>query len=234
MDGDVAPLRAQAADASSDLEGADPEEIIAWAAAAIPGLAVTSSFGAESAPLLHLVSRVAPELPVLFLETGFHFDETLDYRHRLARELGLVVEDIRPEFTVEEQAARFGEALYARDPDACCAMRKKVPLQRALKEYGGWISGVRRCQTPERAKTPVVDIVRQSGRWVPKVSPIAAWSDEDVQAYQLIHELPAHPLVRQGYLSIGCAPCTKPVAEGEDARAGRWAGTAKTECGIHT
>jgi phosphoadenosine phosphosulfate reductase len=226
-------VRDMAAEAALQLEGKPAQRVLAWAAAVVPRFTVTSSFGAESAVLLHMVSQVAPTVPVLFLDTDFHFSETIDYRRRLARDLGLTVLDVRPALSPAQQAKRFGEALFDRDPDACCALRKTEPLRRALTMYDGWATGVRRVQTPERAATPIVEARRHDDRWLVKVAPLADWTDADVLAYQEQHDLPFHPLVHAGYRSIGCQPCTLPVAQGVDARAGRWAAFGKTECGLH-
>lgn len=226
-------VRAMATEAAEQLDGKPAERILAWAAAVVPRFVVTSSFGAESAVLLHMVSQVAPEIPVLFLDTDLHFSETIDYRRRLARELALTVVDVRAALSPAQQALRFGERLFDRDPDACCGLRKTEPLRRALTNYDGWATGVRRVQTPERATTPVVEARRHDDRWLVKVAPLAAWDDTDVIAYQQRHGLPVHPLVNAGYRSIGCAPCTKPVADDDDPRAGRWSAFAKTECGLH-
>ena len=226
-------VRALAAEAARHLEGRPAHKVLAWAAGVIPRFAVTSSFGAESAVLLHMVSTVAPDVPVLFLDTGFHFSETIDYRRRLARDLGVTVIDVHPALTPGEQAQRFGDALLDRDPDACCGLRKTEPLRRALTDRDGWATGVRRVQTPERASTPVVEARRHADRWLVKVAPLAGWTDADIAEYQRRHDLPFHPLVKSGYRSIGCAPCTAPVAAHQDARAGRWSAFGKTECGLH-
>ncbi|MGI9017604.1 MAG: phosphoadenylyl-sulfate reductase [Euzebya sp.] len=220
--------------ATADLDGAPATDILRWAQACIPRFCVTSSFGADSAVLLSLVAEVDPDLPVLFLDTGFHFPESLAYRQLLAAQLGLRnVIDIRPTQSVEEQAHRHGPALYLRNPDSCCAIRKVAPLDHALADYDGWGSGVRRGQTSERAITPVVSRALQGGRDLVKVAPLAAWTNADVAGHRLLHSLPPHPLTQHGFNSIGCAPCTRPTLPGEDDRAGRWAGQAKTECGIH-
>jgi phosphoadenosine phosphosulfate reductase len=216
------------------LEHASAEEILRWALATVPRFAVTSSFGADSGVLLHLLAKVDPQVPVLFLETGLHFPETLRYRRELSAELGLTdVRDLRPDLTVGQQAREFGGGLYLRDPDQCCALRKVAPLDAALAEFDGWATGVRRSQTLTRADTPVVATAIRGGRELLKVAPLARWSDDDVTAYLERHGLPRHPLADRGYPSIGCAPCTRPVAAGDDPRAGRWAASAKTECGIH-
>jgi len=220
--------------AATELEHADAADVLRWATANLPRFAVSSSFGADSAVLLHLIAQVDANIPVLFLETGFHFPETLRYRHDLAELLGLRdVRDLKPELTVVQQASEHGGGLYVRDSDGCCAIRKVEPLNRALREFDGWASGVRRGQTSERAETPVVQTVNREGRDMVKVSPLARWSTEDVDGYLAHHGLPRHPLAEVGYPSIGCAPCTRAVLPGEDPRAGRWAGSAKTECGIH-
>jgi phosphoadenosine phosphosulfate reductase len=192
-------------------------------------LALVSSFGAESAVLLHLAAKVKPDIPVLFLDTGMLFGQTLDYRRQLAAQLGLTdVRDLRPQYqdlaTADPQAR-----LWQTDTDACCHIRKVLPLDRALEEFDGWITGRKRFHGGARLALPVVE---QTERHV-KFNPLANWSKEDLDAYAAENDLPAHPLVAQGFPSIGCWPCTKPVEEGEDVRAGRWAGSEKTECGIH-
>ena len=226
-------VRAMAVEAAAMLDGRPADRILAWAAGVVPRFAVTSSFGADAPVLLHLVSEVAPEVPVLFLDTGFHFEATLDHRRALARELGLTVLDVRPDLSVAQQRQQYGD-LPAIDPDACCAMRKTVPLRRMLANFDGWATGVRRVQTPERAATPIVEARRHDDRWLVKVAPLATWTDEQVEDYLSDHDLPRHPLVANGYPSIGCAPCTRPVAAGDNPRAGRWTQLGeKTECGIH-
>lgn len=193
-------------------------------------LALVSSFGAESAVLLHLASRVKPDIPVLFLDTGMLFGQTLDYRRQLAAKLGLTdVRDLRPAY--QDLATADPEAkLWQTDTDACCHVRKVLPLDRALAEFDGWVTGRKRFHGGARLALPVVE---QAGRQV-KFNPLANWTKEDLDAYGAENDLPAHPLVAQGFPSIGCWPCTKPVEEGQDVRAGRWAGSQKSECGIHT
>lgn len=196
-----------------------------------PGcLALVSSFGADAAVLLDLVARVDPAIPVLFLETGKHFGETLAYRHALAAHIGLTdVRDVRPD---PADLARHDPdgTLAARDPDACCAIRKVWPLEMALDGFDGWITGRKRYQADTRAGLPVIEAAAD-GRL--KINPLATWTADDIDRYYVARGLPRHPLYDAGYLSIGCAPCTRPVAAGEDVRAGRWADTGKTECGIH-
>lgn len=220
--------------AAAGLEDASAQDILAWAVHAVPRLVVTSSFGADSAVLLHLLAGVDRNVPVLFLDTGLHFDETLAFRRELADELGLRVLDVRPDLTLEEQAQQHGDRLWERDPDICCGLRKTRPLRAVLRGYDGWASGVRRSQTPERATTPVVESRRHDERWLVKVAPLARWTDANVDAYLRAHDLPRHPLADAGYPSIGCRPCTARVTPGEDPRAGRWSAfDGKTECGIH-
>ncbi len=231
---DAAFVRAMATEAAQMLEGKPADQVLRWAAHVVPRFVITSSFGADSAVLLHLVSEVSPQVPVLFLDTGYHFDETLAFRRDLARDLGLTVLDVRPALSVAQQDQRYGVDLFASDPDACCRMRKTIPLRGMLANFDGWATGVRRVQTPERADTPVVEARQHDNRWLVKVAPLVSWTDQDVDDYLDAHDLPRHPLVDQGYPSIGCAPCTRPVAAGQDARAGRWAAfDGKTECGIH-
>ena len=192
-------------------------------------LAMVSSFGAESAVLLHLASKVKPDMPVLFLDTGMLFGQTLDYRRQLAAKLGLTdVRDLRPHY--QDLATADPEAkLWQTDTDACCHVRKVLPLDRALADFDGWITGRKRFHGGSRLALPVVE---QADRQV-KFNPLANWAREDLDAYAAQYDLPAHPLVAQGFPSIGCWPCTHPVEDGQDVRAGRWAGSDKTECGIH-
>jgi phosphoadenosine phosphosulfate reductase len=192
-------------------------------------IAVVSSFGADSAVLLALVADVAPSTPILFVDTGQHFAETLAYRDELARFLGLV--DVRSlSLTAAERAHGDPDGeLWKYDPDACCRLRKVTPLDRALAPFEAWITGRKRHQTSARAGLPVVE--RVAGQT--KINPLAAWSPDDIEAELTRRSLPRHALSLMGYPSIGCATCTRAVAAGEDPRSGRWAGTGKTECGIH-
>lgn len=208
-------------------------DVLEWAAASIPRFAVTSSFGVDSAVLLHLVSRHAPGTPVIFLDTGLHFDETLAHRDTLAAVLDLDVVTVTPSLTVADQRRLFGARLSATDPDTCCLLRKDLPLTVALAAFDGWASGVRRHQTSSRASVPLVGTAVKGERTLVKVAPLAGWTDEQVASYRHRHDLPAHPLEPHGYRSVGCWPCTRPTAPGEDARAGRWADSDRDECGIH-
>lgn len=226
-------IRALAAEAAGRLEGQPAVSILRWAADVLPRFVVTSSFGAESAVLLHMLVACDRDVPVFFLDTGYHFDDTVAYRRRLARQWHLTVLDVAPEYSPAQQDQLHGVDLFRTDPDSCCQMRKTQPLRRALANCDGWASGVRRSQTPERVATPIVEARQLDGRWVTKVAPLAAWSDADVLAYQAANDLPPHPLTALGYASVGCAPCTLATGSSTDARAGRWAGMDKSECGIH-
>jgi phosphoadenosine phosphosulfate reductase len=217
---------------SERLEGASPEERLAFAVRTWGDrLLFTSSFGAGSGVLLHLWSRVAPHLPVVFIDTGFLFDETLAYRDALVRQLGLRVEVARPAVAHDEFLWDHGADIQQRDPDLCCAINKVAPLKPYLARALGWVSGLRRDQSKTREHVPVL-LPTQGGPV--KVHPLATMTSADAAEYMKRHSVPDHPLKARRYLSIGCWPCTKPVADGEDERAGRWAGNAKTECGIHT
>ncbi len=192
-------------------------------------IAIVSSFGAESAVLLALAAEIDPAVPVLFLQTGMHFPETIEYRHRLAEALGLRnVRDIAPQPPAVAAADPDG-MLWQFDPDACCALRKVVPLNRALAPFGAWVTGRKRYQSQTRRSLAFVE--RDGARI--KLNPLADWDAARIAEEMQRRGLPRHPLVTQAYPSIGCGPCTHPVAPGLDPRAGRWAGTAKTECGIH-
>jgi phosphoadenosine phosphosulfate reductase len=228
---DPAELRALAERAGRDLEGARAESIAEWAAATFGDrFCVTSSMA--DAVLAHLVSRVAPGVDVVFLDTGLHFPETLRVRDEVARTLPVTVRSIRPRQTVGQQDGEYGPRLFAKAPDECCALRKVEPLERALADYDAWAAGLRRDESPTRANTPVVGFDPRRGKV--KVNPIAAWTQADVDAYIARWKVPVNELFRQGYGSIGCWPCTRRTKAGEDPRAGRWAMFDKIECGLHT
>jgi phosphoadenosine phosphosulfate reductase len=214
------------------LSGASPVEIIANALKAVgrERLAVVSSFGTESAALLKLVADVDPAIPVVFLDTGWLFEETLAYRDTLIAQLGL--RDVRSIKPLEEALTREDpdRELWFSDPDACCRIRKVEPLERALAPFSAWINGRKRFQGGARAAIPVVEA--DSGRL--KFNPFANVSREEIAAIYATAKLPPHPLVASGFRSIGCMPCTSRSSSGEDERAGRWRGRSKTECGIHT
>jgi phosphoadenosine phosphosulfate reductase len=208
-----------------------PEDILRWAWEAFgPKVAVSSSFQTQSVPLLHIVSRVCPAMPVIFIDTGFHFPETLAFRDALQAHYHLNLIVVRPMITKSQLLARYGEGLYRRDPDLCCYLNKVEPMQRAISDLAAWISGVRRDQTAHRRTLKVVQPL-SSG--LLKIHPLLNWTRDDLWVYIRKYDLPAHPLYEKGYLSIGCAPCTVPVFLGQDPRDGRWAGTDKKECGLH-
>ncbi|MEU9792208.1 phosphoadenylyl-sulfate reductase [Streptomyces sparsogenes] len=227
---DLEDLEELAARAGRELEDAPALEILRWAADTFgPRFCVTSSM--EDAVVAHLASRARPGVDVVFLDTGYHFPETIGTRDAVAAVMDVNVITLTPRQSVAEQDAEYGPKLHDRDPDLCCALRKVRPLEEGLRGYDAWATGLRRDESPTRANTPVVG-------WDPKrrkvkVSPIARWTQADVDAYIGEHGVLTNPLLMDGYPSVGCAPCTRRVSEGEDARAGRWAGRAKTECGLH-
>lgn len=220
----------------SALQDASPETVLRWAAGSIDRLTIATSFQSSGLVILHQMRSIRPDVPVLFLDTGFHFEETLEFRTRIADMWDLKVVDLRGEHgTAEHQAEIYGPALYRRDPDTCCAINKVKPLQAALEEYDGWISGLRRDQSPLRADTPIIEAqLLPSGNEIMKIHPLARWNKSQVEAYTREHEIPSHPLLEKGYTSIGCWPCTRAIRTGEAERAGRWQGLGKTECGIHS
>lgn len=220
-----------AASLDAQLQGRKAEDILQIAIRDLfPNeIALVSSFGAEAAVLLHLVAQADRRTPVLFLDTGKLFGETLSYRDQLVSRLGLT--DVRVLTPDPKALAIHDEAgtLWFRSAEDCCRIRKIEPLARGLKPFAAWINGRKRFQAATRQNIPLVEV---DGARL-KFNPLAAWSAADTEAYFTRHDLPRHPLVAQGYPSIGCAPCTQPVTDGEDARAGRWQGQDKTECGIH-
>ncbi len=223
-------LEALATRAGEELEDASAEEILRWAVDTFgERFCVTSSMA--DAVLSHLASRVRPGIDVVFLDTGYHFAETIGARDAVSAVYDVNVVTITPEQTVAEQDAQYGPRLHDRNPDLCCALRKVAPLEKALAGYDAWATGLRRDESPTRAGTKVVAWDARRGKV--KVSPLARWTQADVDAYVAEHGILVNPLFMDGYTSIGCQPCTRRVAAGEDARAGRWAGTGKTECGIH-
>ena len=209
---------------------AHPLETLAWAGRTFGSRLVVASSMADEV-VAHLASQAVPGIDVVFLDTGYHFPETIEFRRGVGQRLDVNIIDITPELTVAEQDARFGPQLHGRDPDACCSMRKVEPLHRALDPYDAWISGVRREESTSRSHTAVV--AWDSARGKVKVNPIAGWTQAQIDDYVATHGLRYNPLRQLGFTSIGCAPCTRAVAPGEDPRAGRWAGFAKTECGLH-
>lgn len=223
-------LGERAAALDAEAQALTAEAVVARAIEEFRGrIALVSSFGAEAAALLHIVARTDRTTPVVFLDTGKHFAQTVSYREDLARQLGLTdVRDIRPKADEAAHEDPKGD-LWRRDNDACCALRKVRPLASALSEFDAWFTGRKRVHGGLRAYLPLVEAASPHI----KINPLARWSGDDIDAYLAAHDLPPHPLVEQGFPSIGCWPCTAPTAKGDDARAGRWRGLAKTECGIH-
>ena len=217
---------------SASFEEKSPQEIVAWAIAAFPSdIALSSSFQTDSVPLLHIVIQLKPDIPIFFLETGFHFWETLLFREQLQHLWQLNTADLRREERWRTFLHRFGRDLPSQFPDLCCFIHKVQPMQRALKGFRAWITGIRRDQTSIRAHAKILELQPDN---LLKINPLLNWTKQDVWEYLYQHNLPQHPLTGQGYTSIGCAPCTQPITMGEDERAGRWAGQGKTECGLHT
>lgn len=190
-------------------------------------VALSASFGGGGIVLAHMVSRIDARVPVLFLDTGFHFPETIAFKDRFAQRYGVRVIDLSP----APDAAPDG--LYRTDPDRCCRIRKVEPMHRALADFDAWITALRREQSETRRSVDVIERAEIDARSILKVMPLAHWSRRDVEAYLAANDVPSHPLLERGYTSIGCWPCTRPTVAGESERAGRWSGTAKTECGLH-
>jgi len=220
-------LAAEAADA---LAGAPAEDVIAWAAKTFGSrICITSSM--SDAVLVSLVSKQLPGIDVLFLDTGYHFAETIGTRDAVSAVYPVNVLNVTPPTTVAEQDAELGPRLYSRNPDLCCYLRKVVPLEQALGPYDAWFTGVRREETEARSDTKVISW--DSRRVMVKVNPIVEWTQQQVDDYIAAEGVLVNPLTYDGYPSIGCSTCTAKVENGADPRSGRWAGTAKTECGIH-
>jgi phosphoadenosine phosphosulfate reductase len=220
-------------EANRVLAGASPQEILRWAIDSFaPKLTMATAFGPEGCVILHMLSEIEPKTRVFNLDTGYQFAETLELRERIARRYGIEVEMVRAEQSVPEYEAGNGGPIYATDPDRCCRDRKIIPLRRAVEGYDAWISAIRADQSLHRAKADVVGWDAKFG--LVKINPLLKWTKRDVWAFVVTNDVPYNPLHDQGYPSIGCWPCTRPVAQGADERAGRWAGQAKTECGLHS
>jgi phosphoadenosine phosphosulfate reductase len=216
--------------AGEELEDASAFEVVRWAVDTF-GDRVCATSSMTDGVIAHLVSQIKPGMDLLFLDTGYHFAETIGTRDAVGAVYDVNVVNVRPELSVAEQDRQHGRDLWARDPNQCCFLRKVAPLEKALEPYNAWITGVRRDESPARARTRVVSWDRRKNKV--KIAPLARWTAGDVEAYAAEHSILRNPLLMDGYASIGCRPCTRRVAPGEDARAGRWAGTDKTECGIH-
>ena len=222
---DVAALNAE-------FEGRSPEEILRWATDTFaPEVILTCSFQHDGVVLGHMLQTIAPWVPIVFLDTGFHFPETLAYRDEIVRRFGFPIREVRSPVTKEELERKHGPELFRTNPDLCCSIHKVAPLKAALEGVHCWINGRRRAQSAARGSITIVERF-QGG--VTKVNPMASWTAKETHAYMRKHDIPEHPLFERGYASIGCAPCTRPILPGEDERSGRWAGRNKSECGIHT
>lgn len=218
---------------SEELEPASPQAILRWAVERFaPRLTMATAFGPEGMVILHMFAEIAPDTPIFNLDTGYQFPETLELRERVKQRYGIEVEFKRPELSVEEFERLHGGPMYKTKPDLCCGERKIRVLHEAVRGMHAWISGIRRDQSPDRAKAAIVGWDKKFG--LVKVSPLANWTKKEVWKMILDHDIPYNPLHDQGYTSIGCWPCTRAVMFDEDERAGRWSGFAKTECGLHT
>ncbi|MBY4213125.1 phosphoadenylyl-sulfate reductase [Rhodococcus fascians] len=215
---------------ASELDGASPLELLQWTEDTFGSDFIVAS-NMQDGVLVHLAAQVHPGVDVLFLDTGYHFAETIGTRDAVESVYGVRVVNARAEKTVAEQDSIEGKDLFAREPNRCCAMRKVAPLKKELANYSAWVTGIRRVEAPTRANAPLISFDDAFG--LVKINPIAPWSDEQMQAYIDEYSILVNPLVDEGYPSIGCAPCTVKPAPGADPRSGRWAGKAKTECGLH-
>jgi len=220
--------------ANRDLDGGTPQEILGWAVKVFhPRLLMSTAFGAEGCCVIHMLAEIEPEVAFINLETGYQFPETLELRERIKKRYGITVHYIRPEKTVSEYEREHGGPLYGHRPDQCCHDRKILPLKRALSQFApsAWISAIRKNQTVDRTQA---DIVQWDAKFsLIKVNPLLNWTKKQVWNFIVKHDVPYNPLHDRDYPSIGCWPCTLPVAPGEDDRAGRWAGKVKKECGLH-
>ena len=213
-----------------ELQGASAIELLQWTDENFGGSYVVAS-NMQDAVLIDLATRVRPGVDVLFLDTGYHFVETIGTRDAVEAVYDVNVVNVTPENSVARQDELFGKDLFAREPNECCRMRKVEPLSKALRGYSAWVTGIRRVEALTRANAPFISWDKAFN--LVKINPIAAWTDEEVQAYIEANDVLVNPLVYEGYPSIGCAPCTSKPIEGADPRSGRWAGTSKIECGLH-
>jgi phosphoadenosine phosphosulfate reductase len=219
--------------ANDRLAGATPQAVLEWAVERyFPRLTMATAFGAEGCVLIHLLAEIEPKVRVFNLDTGYQFPETLELRDRIAQRYGIEVELVGPDTSVAEYERQHGGPLYVSNADQCCYDRKIIPLRRALVGYDAWITAIRGDQSPHRAHADAVGMDPKFG--LVKINPLLKWSRRDVWAFIVTHGVPYNPLHDRGYPSIGCWPCTRAVAATEDERAGRWAGQAKTECGLHS
>ncbi|SCW73027.1 phosphoadenosine phosphosulfate reductase [Paenibacillus tianmuensis] len=217
--------------AAEDFESQSPEALLSWAVERFPNITLACSFGAEDVVLVDMLQKVSPKTDIFYLDTNVHFQETYETRDRLQQHYGVEFVQVLPKLTLEEQAQQFGEELWKSAPTQCCNIRKVNPLTDILKNYDAWITGIRRDQAPTRANAKKIEYDVKFG--LVKFNPLASWTSEDVWSYILSNNIIYNPLHDRNYPSIGCEHCTRPVAAGEDPRAGRWADFEKTECGLH-
>lgn len=230
MDLSIDELKQIADRGARELDGASALELMEWTEREFGKNYIVAS-NMQDGVLVHLAAQVHPGVDVLFLDTGYHFAETIGTRDAVEAVYGVNVINARAEHTVAEQDSIEGKDLFAREPNRCCALRKVAPLKKELANYSAWVTGIRRVEAPTRANAPLISFDDAFG--LVKINPIAAWSDDEMQQYIDEHSILVNPLVDEGYPSIGCAPCTVKPAPGADPRSGRWAGKAKTECGLH-
>jgi len=224
---------AELARKSLEFEDSSPQEILQWATQAYaPRFTMATAFGPEGMTIIHMLAEIAPDTPIFNLDTGYQFEETLELRERVKQRYGIEVELKQPQLPVVEYEALHGGPLYKSDPGQCCFDRKVKVLHESVKGMDAWASAIRRDQSPDRATAPIVAWDKKFN--LVKVSPLANWTKNEVWGLITRHDIPYNPLHDQGYASIGCQPCTRAILFGEDDRAGRWSGTAKTECGLHT
>ncbi|MCA2208984.1 MULTISPECIES: phosphoadenylyl-sulfate reductase [Nocardia] len=224
-------LRALAEQGAAELgPDASAADLIAWTDRTFGNNYIVAS-NMQDGVLVHLAAQTRPGVDVLFLDTGYHFAETIGTRDAVEAVYGVNVINVRPEHSVAEQDELLGKDLFARDAAECCRLRKVVPLKKSLAGYNAWVTGIRRVEAPTRANAPLISFDEAFG--LVKINPIAPWSDDEMQAYIEANGILVNPLVEEGYPSIGCAPCTRKPEPGSDPRSGRWAGLAKTECGLH-
>jgi phosphoadenosine phosphosulfate reductase len=217
--------------ANRELADATPEAVLSWTWRTFqPHVILTCSFQHDGVVLAHMLRSIAPDVPVVFIDTGFHFPETLAYRDEIRERFGIRLVELQPIMLREEFAREHGLDLFARNPDLCCHINKVEPLKRYLPGVRAWVNGRRRDQASTRRGIRIVEAFQGD---LYKVNPLATWSSRETYHYMERHGIPTHPLFDKGYASIGCAPCTRPVVPGEDERDGRWSGTGKVECGLH-
>lgn len=220
---------------STELEQASPEQILEFVFASYPNTAISTAFGVEGCALIDMAVRIKPSIPVFTVDTDYLFAETQTLRQKLCDRYGIDVRVIRPLVTIAEQEARHGLRLYQSDPDQCCAIRKVEPTRRAIAGLDAWIAGLRRDQSKTRASISILERYdHDDGTPYIKVNPLANWTRKDTWSYVMAHGVPYNELLDRGYQSVGCWPCTQPADANDGERGGRWAGTNKTECGIHT